>query len=151
MSGITSVQTGHPFDIFGNVDAEHQGLSSRADLVGDPSRPAGHPKTQTGPVLSAFDFPSPFVGLPGSVGRNRFYGPGLYNWDMVLSKDTTLTEKVKLELRFEAYNLFNRTQFSQPDNLIQDVNTFGFSSTTLTQPDGTTTARQLQFAAKLKF
>lgn len=152
LSGVTSVQAGHPFDIFfGGIDSEHTGLTSRANLNGDPSLPAGHPKTQTGPAISAFGPPDVIRGLPGSVGRNHFNGPGYYNWDAVMSKNTRLGEHVKLETRFEVYNVFNRVNFDQPGNLVVDPGTFGFSTATLSQSDGTTSARQIQFGMKIKF
>jgi hypothetical protein len=151
LSGITTVQSGHPFDLFGNIDAEHTGLSSRLDLIGDPSLPAGHPRNQTGVNAAAFAFADPTLGLPGNVGRNRFYGPGYNNWDIVMSKETKITERVNLQFRTEVYNIFNRTQFDQPDNLLQDGSLFGFSSQTLTRADGTTSARQMQFGLKLMF
>ena len=67
-------------------------------------------------------------------------------------KDTSLTEKLKLEFRLEVFNLFNHTQFSQPNNFfIEGDTTFGQSLSTITRPDGTTSARQLQFALKLLF
>ena len=69
---------------------------------------------------------------------------------MALSKDTSITERVKLQFRTEAFNLFNRTQFSQPDNMLQSPS-FGFSTGTIQNPDGTSSARQLQFALKLLF
>ncbi len=152
LSGITSVQTGHPYDIFfGGIDSEHTGLTSRANLVGDPSIPSGHPRTETGPPVTAFGPPDVINGLPGNVGRNHFTGPGFYNWDASLSKDTSLGEHLKLESRFEVYNVFNRIQFDQPGNLVTDPGTFGTSTATLSQSDGTTSARQIQFAMKLKF
>lgn len=36
------------------------------------------------------------------------------NWDLALSKDTPLTERVGMQFRVQAYNVFNRTQFSGP-------------------------------------
>ena len=39
LSGITTLQTGHPFDVFDSTDMERTGLSGRADLVGDPYSP----------------------------------------------------------------------------------------------------------------
>ena len=152
LSGVTSVQSGHPYDIFyGGIDSEHTGLTSRANLNGDPSLPSGHPKTQTGPPASAFGPPDVINGLPGTVGRNHFNGPGYYNWDASVSKNTSLGERFKLETRFEFYNVFNRVNFDQPGNLVIDPGTFGFSTATVSQSDGTTSARQLQFAMKLKF
>jgi hypothetical protein len=152
LSGVTSVQSGHPYDIFyGGIDSEHTGLTSRANLNGDPSLPSGHPKTETGPPVSAFGPPDVINGLPGTVGRNHFNGPGFYNWDASVSKNTSLGERFKLETRFEFYNVFNRVNFDQPGNLVVDPGTFGFSTATVSQSDGTTSARQLQFAMKLKF
>jgi len=149
LAGITTLQSGHPFDLFGNVDSEHTGLSARLSLVGDPTLPSGHLKNQTGVNWDAFSF-APF-GFAGNVGKNRFFGPSYNNWDMVMSKDTTITERLKLQFRTEVFNLFNRTQFDQPGNLYQDPGTFGFSTATISQPDGTTSARQLQFGLKLLF
>ena len=155
LSGISTFQAGHPYDVFYNIDVEHTGLSGRGTLLSNGNLPAGHDRTETGPPLADFCVVElgcqPPFGVPGSVGRNHFNGPGYADWDMVLGKDTGLTERVKLEFRFEAYNVFNRVQFGQPDNLLQDTGTFGFSTNTLSQNDGTTTARQLQFGLKLKF
>lgn len=149
LNGITTFQSGHPLDIFGNRDAEHTGVSSRADVVGSTSIPSGSDRTQTGPPLSAFAL-RPY-GRPGSYGRNSLVGPGVNNTDAALVKDTTIRERFSLQLRFEAFNVFNQVQFAQPDNLIADVSTFGFSTATVVRPDGTTSNRQLQLALKLKF
>jgi len=148
-AGITTFQSGHPFDLFGNRDSEHTGLSARLDLVGNPALPAGHPKTETGVNWDAFQL-APY-GQAGDVGKNRFFGPGYNNWDMVMSKDTSITERVKLQLRTEVFNVFNRTQFGQPGNLYQSPGTFGFSTDTISRSDGTTSARQMQFGLKLLF
>jgi hypothetical protein len=148
-AGITTIQSGHPFDLFGNRDSEHTGLSARLDLTGDPSLPSGHPKDQTGVNWDAFSL-APY-GRAGNVAKNRYFGPGYNNWDMVMSKDTSITEQVKLQFRTEVFNVFNRTQFDQPGNLYQSPGTFGFSTQTLSRSDGTTSARQLQFGLKLMF
>jgi hypothetical protein len=44
-------------------------------------------------------------------------GPGLSQWDMSLYKNTKITEKLSVELRWEVYNLLNRGNFHYfPDN-----------------------------------
>jgi Carboxypeptidase regulatory-like domain len=149
LSGITTLQSGHPYELFGNRDSEHTGLSSRLDIIGNPALPAGHPRNQTGVNIDAFAL-APY-GQAGTVAKNRFYGPGYNNWDMVMSKDISIVEQVKLQFRTEVYNVFNRTQFDQPGDLIQSPGTFGFSTATLSRADGTTSARQLQFGLKLMF
>jgi hypothetical protein len=149
LSGVSSFQSGHPFEVFGDRDTEHTSLSSRLDLVGNPAIPAGSPSNQTGPPADAFALAQ--FGFAGDVGRNRFTGPTYYNTDMVLAKHATLTERMKLEARWEVYNVFNRTQFFQPGNLLQDTQTFGLSTSTITRADGTTSARQMQLGLKLNF
>jgi len=149
ISGITVLQAGLPFDVFGNRDSQHTGLSDRAELVGSTAIPAGAPRTQTGPPRSAFALPD--YDTASNLSRNKFHGPGVNNWNVSLLKNQAITERVKLQLRFEFYNLFNRVQFAQPDNAIADTGTFGLSSSQVGQPDATTGARQIQFAMKLIF
>ena len=47
------------------------------------------------------------VGAQANVGRNTIKTPGLNIWDMSLLKSIVLTERLKLQFRFEAYNVFN--------------------------------------------
>jgi hypothetical protein len=69
----------------------------------------------------------------------------------------SITERVKAELRFEGYNILNHPHFQNPGtdaagvgNLIQQGQ-FGVITSTYTQPDGTTSARQIQVALKIIF
>jgi hypothetical protein len=77
-------------------------------------------------------------------------GPGINNWDVALSKNTVMSEKFTFQLRFEFYNLFNRTQFKKPDTNIQD-SLFGYSASQVGQNDAVTGAGQVQIGAKLNF
>jgi hypothetical protein len=152
LSGLSTFQSGTPFDIYSSRDSEYTGLSNRPDIVGDPSIPAGSPRNQVGPPITAFDI-QPF-GRPGNLGRNVFTGPQYFNTDLNLAKNTSITERINLQFRAECYNVFNRIQFGQPgesgDTLASPL-TFGQALSTLTQPDGTTSARQIQLALKLIF
>jgi hypothetical protein len=148
VSGLIEAQTGHPYDVIGSVDSNHTGVPARGTIIGSLKQPAGTDETFTGPAASGIEN-TPFDVLP-NTGKNMFYGPHFVNVDAAVIKVTGLTEKLKLQFRLEAYNLFNHTQFSQPDNMIQDA-TFGESTSTITRPDGTTSARQLQVALKLIF
>jgi hypothetical protein len=73
------------------------------------------------------------------------------NWDMVLQKSMSITERVGLEFRTEIYNLFNRVQFCQPDNSTSDTNTFGHSTCEVRRADQTSGARQIQVGMRLRF
>ncbi|MGA8764943.1 MAG: hypothetical protein WB562_18885 [Candidatus Sulfotelmatobacter sp.] len=149
ISGVTTFQTGLHFSVFGYRDSQRTGVSDRADIVGDLTPPAGHPKNMTGPPLSAFALP-PF-DTAGTSGRNHFTGPGTNNWNAVVAKNIKVTERLHLQFRAECYNLFNRTAFDLPQGQMIDAGTFGLSTSTLTQPDGTTSARQMQFGLKILF
>jgi hypothetical protein len=150
LTGIIDAQTGQPFDVFGLTDSNHTGLISRVSQRGPTGQPPGTDKTYTGPSAKSI-YTTPFDVQP-NTGKNEFYGPGLFNIDMATLKDTALTEKLKLQFRLEVFNLFNHVQFAQPNNIYyQGESTFSESLSTITRPDGTTSARQLQLALKLIF
>ena len=104
---------------------------------------------KTGVNLNAFS--SAFLGHIGDSGRNQYYGPNYTDADMVLLKNVRLSERFRMQIRSEFFNLFNHPQFRQPGNVIENPGTFGLSAQTLTRPDGTTSARQIQLALKLNF
>jgi hypothetical protein len=79
----------------------------------------------------------------GSFPRNALRGPGRVNTDLSISKHFTIREGVILELKGDAFNLFNNVQFKNPDTTVSDP-TFGQISTTYD-------ARILQVALHLRF
>ena len=94
------------------------GAFSFPDIIGDPfssSRPRidANGNVRTGASNNAA-FSNTFLGHIGDEGRNHFYGPHYTNADMSLSKTMTLTERFKIQLRSEFFNLLNRAQFAQP-------------------------------------
>jgi hypothetical protein len=162
LSGIAAFQTGLPYDIFGIADTLHTNIDDRATVINFsalktvPAMGKSVPSTAvfTGENPAAFNpddgsIPIPF-DVPSNVGRNHWYGPGINNWNFNLAKTTSITERFKFQLRFEFYNIFNRTQFAKPVNVVGDSN-FGYSTAQVGQNDGTTGARQVQIGAKLNF
>jgi len=154
LSGITSLHTGHPFEVLSDVDSQRTGIQAWAQLVGDPFAPSPNAPSFGKPYFTNPNaFTNPNYGGPSNVGRNQFYGPGYVNFDLALAKSIRFTERLQLETRFESYNLFNRPQFQNPGNPGNQLGSanFGMVTSTLTQPDGTTSARQIQVAMKLRF
>jgi hypothetical protein len=100
------------------------------------------------PGFGAFEEPA--YGGPGNIGRNHFTGPGFVNFDMVFSKRIRFTERVDMQLRIEGYNIFNHPAFSNPGNLLGGA-FFGQITSTVSRPDATTSARQMQAGLKLNF
>ncbi len=72
--------------------------------------------------LNPAAFAQPADGTFGNLGRNAIYGPGFWNVDFSVTKNTNLTERLLLQLRFEFFNIFNHPQFALPGN------SFGSSS-----------------------
>ena len=150
VAGIRAFAGGLPFDMFTAVDSAHTGFAQRPDYSpSSPLLPVTNPRTQTGPNLGLFSDP-PF-GHGGNLGRNKFFGPGINNWDAVLQKTTSISERIVVEFRAEAYNLFNRVQFNEPGNSTSNPGTFGQSTGEVTRPDITSQARQIQFGLRFKF
>src|SRR5208282_103308 len=89
----------------------------------------------------------PNQGRFGTLGRDTFRGPGFYNLDMALIKDTTFgsrahSEPATLEFRAEFFNAFNLVTFGLPVNIIHGS---GFGVVNHTAG----TSRQIQFSLKL--
>jgi len=60
-------------------------------------------------------FDSGPVGAFGNSSRQFFHGPGINNFDISLMKRTAITESTAVEIRAEFFNVFNHTQFNNPD------------------------------------
>jgi len=82
----------------------------------------------------------PANGSQGTAGRNTLIGPGSKQVDFSLSKRFPLGAS-RLEFRWEIFNLFNTTNFGQPDGNINNV-TAGIISTA-------DDARNMQFGIRL--
>ena len=105
-----------------------------------------NPKTNGLQFFSQANFDNNIVQGYGTAPRNLVRGPGRINLDLSLAKSTPLFgERVKLELRVDAFNLFNHTQFQNLDNDAQDIgSTFG-------QVVSAYDPRILQLAAHIRF
>ncbi|MBI3476178.1 MAG: TonB-dependent receptor [Acidobacteria bacterium] len=159
MTGILTMQTGHPFDVIGTRDSQRVGRVSRGDVIGDPFAGGGtfSPGTKVFFSNNRAAFTSPAFDTFPTIGRNFFHGPSFVNLDMSVSKKMKIWEKTSIELRLEAYNLLNHANFNNPGDdpglVGNQVGSafFGQILSQLGRPDGTTGARQLQMAAKFVF
>ena len=68
--------------------------------------------------LNAAAFVQPAFGTFGTMQRNSIYGPRFWNLDFAISKDTPITERVRLQLRAEFFNIFNHPNFALPEFFI---------------------------------
>ena len=118
ISGITTLQTGAPFMVTAGVTGYQNQLltgsyteGTRVSIVGNPFLGTSHdPYHRLNPAA----FQAPQVGDPGigREGQNQFTGPGINNTNLALQKQFTLKERYNFQLRLDAFNVFNHTQFN---------------------------------------
>ena len=146
--GIITLQTGRPFTVALLSDIDNSGTgrsilgfgaNDRPNLVGNPE--LSNPTTSQWFNTAAFAFSAP--GTFGNAGRNILDGPGFQSVNASLVKNTHFTERVNLQFRAEAFNLFNHPNFNLPDNFLGSP-TFG-RITSARDP------RHIQFGLKLLF
>ncbi|HYO64259.1 MAG TPA: carboxypeptidase-like regulatory domain-containing protein [Pyrinomonadaceae bacterium] len=96
------------------------------------------------PYFNAAALGNPLGGF-GNLGRNPLRGPAQKRFDLSLSKTTRVTEGTSVELRADAFNLFNNVNFANPSGDLADPNDFGLITSTVGGP------RVIQLGAKFRF
>jgi hypothetical protein len=96
-----------------------------------------------GPVNSGAGSQCVPVGTNGNLGRNAFRGPANKTVDLTLLKKTAVSERINVEFRAAAFNIFNRVNLYNP---VSDLSSPEFGqSTAAFYP------RQLQLDLKIMF
>lgn len=120
--------------------------------------------------LNAAAFSTPAPGTFGNLGRGALHGPGISQMDLTLSKRFAVTERINVQFRAEAYNIFNRANFDLPVARLNNVlgtatnqlqpgqpytsgagGTFGQIQGTVEKVVGLGASRQLQLSLRLNF
>ena len=104
---------------------------------------------KTGKYFDPNAFLLPATGTLGNVSRGRFTGPGFWNLDMSLFKRIPVSEKLNLQFRAEAFNVFNHANFASPNQIVFSGTAISPSAGVISETNGT--SRQIQFALKLLF
>lgn len=142
LSGITSYQTGLPFTPVLSFDPSNTGTTARPNRIADGALPSDQRSPNRWFDVSAFTAAP--ANTFGNSGRDILRGPSQFNNDIGLLRTLRLTERVALQVRAEAFNLFNTPQFGLPGNTIGTTNAGVITSVV-------TPERQLQFALRLSF
>ena len=169
ISGIATLQSGLPFSIldggggtlFGPATLYVTGNLAPGATLADVSRNG----SVSGRVNEFFNtsafIPAPFVPdggfidgiypvsgggtIFGNLGRNILRGPDQRVADIAVIKSTAVTDRVKLILRWEIFNVLNRPNFANPSNDVSTRSTFGVISALTVNP------RIMQYGLKLQF
>jgi hypothetical protein len=161
LSGFVQAQSGAPFSIF-YPEPEANSPAALASVgtgsgglfrlgFGRPSLAPGasidrlrrHSADYVSEYFDRGALASPGGGF-GNLGRNILRGPRQTRFDLALSKETRLSERTSLELRFEAFNVLNNVNFALPSGDMSDSE-FGQITNTVGGP------RTLQIGARVRF
>ena len=96
-------------------------------------------------------FARPQCGTIGSIGRNPFRGPRMFLSDLSVSKSFRITERMRGQFRMDAFNIFNHPVMgfnSQQGNTCIDCSG---DAGRITDIQGDTAMRQLQFGLRFTF
>jgi hypothetical protein len=146
MTSIVAWRSGFPFTVASGQDNARTGQGSqRADTTGvSPYLSNSGHGAIVAQYLNRAAFAVNTLGTYGVLGRNSFIGPGSFNLDFGLHKDFPVHEKAKFQFRFEAFNLFNNVNLSNPTATVTSGNFMRITSTA-------TDPRILQFALRFEF
>lgn len=152
-SGITTLQSGVPFNVAFTAFPDNAGVgnnvdsrtsNSRPDLAGNPGATPCVPSPGPGPLLfNPCAFAAPQGLTFGNVGRNFLNLPFRTNFDMGLFKSFKIKESKAFEFRWETFNTFNHTQFSAVNG--------SFGAATYLTATATHDPRIMQLALKFIF
>jgi hypothetical protein len=127
----------------GSVNNAASAAGGRPDLIDQANLPSNLRTVDRWFNTAAFAEVPVGANRPGNAGRGVVDAPGVVRWDFSLFKRFPLSERASIQLRGEAFNVLNRTNFNAPTVALGNAN-FG-------RILGARDARQIQLAAKLVF
>jgi len=141
VSGILEARSGAWLTVTTTADRAFSGIpGQRVDQVAE--HPYGSRTLTNYLDIAAFALPAP--GTLGSHRRNSLAGPGFWQVNLALARLLRVREAQTLELRVEAFNVFNNFNWGNP---VTNFNAGTFGRITSQSGD----ARIMQFAVKYGF
>jgi hypothetical protein len=132
LSGIVTYNSGLPLNVSSSLGNDPGGLGSvnngpsaaggRPDAIGDPF--AGSDIKTIYKWFNTAAFAEVPVGQyrPGNAGRSIITAPGIVKWDCSVFKQIPVTERVKFQIRGEAFNTLNHANFNAPTTALGNAN-----------------------------
>jgi hypothetical protein len=147
LNTIVQAQSGFPLSI-NAVNPSLQGLAFiglRPNITGDVTRPEGSTASRITQYFNVSAFSQPVAYNFGNAPRTlpNVRAPFYFVTNFSLARDFRFTEQTRLQIRAEAFNVFNRANFTLPGTTLGAAN-FGVIT-------GTEDPRQFQVAARIYF
>ena len=138
ISGVTTLQTGLPFNVTIPTDTAGTGDGSqRPNLIGSWT---GSSRTQ---YLNPAAFVTPTAGTFGNLGAYAIFYPFFNNWDVAAQKTFRITERMQTAFRAECFNFPNHLSYTSISSTV--------TSSTFGQITGATDPRTMEFALRFSF
>jgi hypothetical protein len=130
--GIDSIfraRSATPVNALTNTDPFGFGFRTvtRPDLIAGAPLYVDDPAAAGGRRINRAAFAEPPAGRQGTFGRNGLRGFPAWQIDLSLRRQLNLSERVRLQVRIDAFNLFNHPNFGAPAGILSDPN-FGAST-----------------------
>jgi hypothetical protein len=168
-SGLLTTHSGDPLTVIAGSSNASLSTQNRDRAVFLGNNPYGADNCAPNPSthckswlnLSAFTANAQTPGQPvnyGNVAKGSFTGPRYTDVDMAITRDFPFSESTALQFRAEYFNIFNHTNFGDPNTTQATGNTTTFGEITSTSPalalgagNGVNDPRIAQFSLKLNF
>lgn len=158
---IFTARSATPIDVFSNRNIGFGSFSLRPDLVSGQPLYVDDASVAGGRRFNRAAFAIPTALRQGDLGRNVLRGFPLWQLDLTVRRVFKLTERAKLQLRAEVFNLFNHPNFGNANGNL-NVGSFGQSLSMLGRSLGSGFSglgfqyqvggpRSMQFGARLNF
>jgi hypothetical protein len=150
INGIVLVRGGLPLTVTSTNGVQSTGTGNRPNRICDGN--ISNPTIDRWFDTSCFVQTADLTGTYGDSGRGIIRGPGSFNIDASLIKNTKIGN-VQTEFRVEAFNLLNHPQFANPNTTVGNA-AYGTISAMLSSPSCSlcgTTERQVQLGVKVRF
>ncbi len=146
VNGTLAAYSGSPFTVTASNSAlDQRGNLQTADLVGELRRAGVGPDERFYDITAFANITEPRYG---NTGRNQFYGPGYWNYNMSLFRTFQLPNSMRLQLRVEGFHVTNHPQWSNPNGSVTSSN---FMRITSTRGGSNPNVRNVRFGLRFEF
>ena len=126
LNTIVAAQSGRPVPIVSSSDSSAASSSvfptpsnfhQRPNLIAGVNPINQHWESAPDSIgyLNGAAFEQPAAGTFGNLGRNAIFGPKFWNVDFSVTKNTPITDRIRMQFRAELFNVFNHPNFALPN------------------------------------